>query len=606
MRMITKQFLFAAMISLTLVGCAGKKVDKDAASENAPKSEAALDSQAEIQAAPEPATLTITVPAVIPVSAEKHMVATANPFATEAALEMLRAGGSAIDAAIAAQMVLTLVEPQSSGIGGGAFLMYYDAASGDIGAYDGRETAPASATPDMFLNDAGEPMKFYEAVVGGTSVGVPGVLRMMELAHGEYGKLPWAQLFEPAILLSRDGFPVSPRMSEMVAGDKYLKTFEGAAGYFYDENGESYQPGSILQNPDLTDTFETIARKGADAFYEGDIGADIVAHVRTSELHPSGMTTDDLSGYTALKRAPSCMPYRDYLVCGMPPPSSGGITTLQILGILQNFDMATFKPNSVEAVHLISEAGRLAFADRNTYLADPDFFPAPPGMLGPAYLELRAREISTRASMGKAQPGMPGFGANNKWSPDAVEKGISTTHLSIIDSAGNALSMTSSIENKFGSRMMVRGFLLNNQLTDFSFRAEKGGVPVANQVEPGKRPRSSMAPTLVFDATGDVVLAIGSPGGSSIIGYVANTLVGTIDWGMNVQEVVNMPHYLNKNGKTYLEKGTSVEQLEPALSALGHDVSVRTLNSGLHGVAVSDGVLFGGADPRREGVAAGD
>lgn len=541
-----------------------------------------------------------------PVSAAKHMVATANSYASDAALEMLRQGGNAIDAAIAAQMVLTLVEPQSSGIGGGAFLMYYDAETGDIGAYDGRETAPASATPDMFMGNDGTPMGFYEAVLGGTSVGVPGVLRMMELAHQEYGKLSWSYLFGPAIKLSRDGFIVSERMSFMIAGDKHLKTFDDTADYFFDENGEALQPGTILKNPELANTLEKVADKGADAFYSGMIAADIARTSRFSDIHPSGMLTSDLAAYKAIKRAPSCMPYREYLVCGMPPPSSGGITTLQILGILQNFDVASLKPGSAQSVHLVSEAGRLAFADRNTYLADPDFFPPPPGMLDPGYLKLRASEISLKRAMGKAQPGMPGIGAEIKWSPDNVEKGLSTTHFSIIDDEGNAVSMTSSIENKFGSRMMVRGFMLNNQLTDFSFVPEEGGVPKANQVESNKRPRSSMAPTLVFDMNGNVVLALGSPGGSSIIGYVVKTLIATLDWGMNVQQAIDLPHFQNKNGKTRLEAGTTFELLGPALTKMGHVVDIRTMSSGLQVIAAEDGTLFGGADPRREGVVLGD
>ncbi len=541
-----------------------------------------------------------------PVTASKHMVATANSFASQAALEVLREGGSAIDAAITAQMVLTLVEPQSSGIGGGAFMMYYDADTGDIGAYDGRETAPASATATMFTGDGGEPMKFYEAVVGGLSVGVPGVLRMLEMVHDKYGKLPWQRLFQPAIDLAQNGFAVSERMSEMIAGDKYLKTFPQTEAYFFDDDGAALKSGSILKNPDLARTFEAIAQGGADALYQGDIAADIARTVQTADLNPAQMQVSDLAAYKAVLRNPVCMPYTEYLICGMPPPSSGGITTLQILGILQNFDVASLKPGSLMSVHLMAEAGRLAFADRNTYLADPDFFMPPPGMIDPDYLKLRASEISLKRAMGTSVPGMPGFGANNLWAPDAQEKGLSTTHLSIIDAQGNAVSMTSSIENKFGSRMMVRGFLLNNQLTDFSFVPERAGVPVANQVEPNKRPRSSMAPTLVFDMSGNVVLAVGSPGGSSIIGYVAKTLVATLDWDMNIQQAINLPHYLNKNGKTYLEAGTPFIRFKPALEKMGHEVNVRNLTSGLQAIMRKDTTLYGGVDKRREGVAVGD
>lgn len=541
-----------------------------------------------------------------PSSATKYMAATANPFATEAALEMLRSGGSAVDAAIAAQMVLTLVEPQSSGIGGGAFMMHYDAETGDIGAYDGRETAPASATPQMFLNSDGEPREWWDAVVGGLSVGVPGAVRMLEMAHEEHGRLPWGRLFEPAILLAKEGFPVSDRMNYLSAADADLKIFADTRAYFFTETGEPHPVGSILTNPALADTLQQIADKGADAFYNGPIANDIARKTRTAKRNPGGMVAADLAAYEAKKRAPVCMPYRNYLVCGMPPPSSGGITTLQILGILQAFDMATVKPGSVQAVHLVAEASKLAFADRNVYLADPDFFPPPPGMLDADYLKLRATEISPTKAMPSGQPGMPGIGSSMRLAPDTVEKGLSTTHLSVIDGDGNAVSMTSSIETQFGSHMMVRGFLLNNQLTDFSFEPEINGAPVANAPEAGKRPRSSMSPTLVFDETGRVILAIGSPGGSSIIGYVTKSLIAKLDWNLNVQQAIDLPHFLNKNGKTRIEAGSALEQLIPALKQLGHDVDVQKTVSGLQGIAVDDNGFHGGADPRREGVAAGD
>lgn len=541
-----------------------------------------------------------------PTTADKFMAATANPFATEAALEMLREGGSAADAAIAAQMVLTLVEPQSSGIGGGAFMMYYDADTGDIGAYDGRETAPASATPDMFLGPDGTPRKWPDVVVGGLSVGVPGVLRMLELVHKEYGRLPWKRLFEPAILLARDGFPVSERLNTLSAGDDNLRVFSDTADYFFDDAGKPRPVGSILANPALARTLDLIANNGADIFYQGLIADDIARATRTAKQNPGGMVAADLTAYQAKKRAPVCLPYHKYLVCGMPPPSSGGITTLQILGMLQEFDMAAMAPGSALSVHLVAEAGKLAFADRNVYLADPDFFPPPPGMLDTDYLKSRAAEISPTRAMPPAQPGMPGIGTSIRLAPDTVEKGLSTTHLSIIDADGSAVSMTSSIETQFGSRLMVRGFLLNNQLTDFAFEAERNGAPLANSPEAGKRPRSSMAPTLVFDDAGRVVLAIGSPGGSSIIGYVTQSLIATLDWNLNIQQAIDLPHFLNKNGKTSIEEGTALEQLKPALEQMGHEVDVRKMVSGLQGIALGDNGLEGGADPRREGVAAGD
>jgi len=541
-----------------------------------------------------------------PVSANKFMAATANPFATEAALEMLREGGSAADAAIAAQMVLALVEPQSSGIGGGAFMMYYDAASGDIAAYDGRETAPASATPGMFLGPDGTPRKWRDTVVGGLSVGVPGVIRMLELVHAERGRLPWKRLFEPAILLARGGFPVSDRLNYLSAGDKDLKVFPETARYFFDAAGEPHAVGSIIVNPVLADTLQRIADEGADAFYSGAIAIDIARATRTAKQNPGGMIAADLSAYEAKKRAPVCLPYRQYLVCGMPPPSSGGITTLQILGILQEFDMARVTPGSARSVHLVAEASKLAFADRNVYLADPDFFPPPPGMLDADYLKTRGAEISLTRAMQPAMPGMPGIGISQRLAPDDVDKGLSTTHFSIIDGEGNAVAMTSSIETQFGSHLMVRGFLLNNQLTDFSFEAERNGAPLANSPEAGKRPRSSMSPTLVFDDTGRVVLAIGSPGGSSIIGYVTKTLIAALDWNLNVQQAIDLPHFLNKNGMTHIEQGTPLEKLKPSLEQMGHEINVRKMISGLQGVAATKSGFTGGADPRREGVAAGD
>ena len=540
-------------------------------------------------------------------TARKHMIAAANPLAAAAGRDMLRAGGSAVDAAIAAQMVLNLVEPQSSGIGGGGFMMHFSAKNGEIAAYDGRETAPRSATPTMFLGEDGKKQKFYDMVVGGLSVGVPGLLRMLETAHKEHGKLAWKKLFEPAIRLAEDGFAVSPRLHGLISRDGHLKTFASAASYFYTENGEPLPVGHRLSNKSLARTLRTIAEQGADAFYTGDIAQTIVNSVRSAWRNPSGMTLADLGAYKTVKRDPVCMPYKSWLICGMPPPSSGGLTTLQILGLLQGFDLTDLPPGSRDAVHLIAEAGRLAFADRNIYIADPDFIPVPVGgLLDPGYLELRAREISPKRDMGPAPPGMPGTSAGLRLAPDDVEKGLSTTHISIIDGNGNAVSMTTSIENAFGSRLMTRGFLLNNQLTDFSFLPEKNGAPVANRAEPGKRPRSSMAPTLVFDGSGKVVMAIGSPGGSSIIGYVAKTLISALDWKMNIQDAIDLPHFVNRNGKTVLEKDTPVARLKDALEIMGHEVSVRSMPSGLHGITAFGEGLIGGADPRREGVAIGD
>lgn len=535
--------------------------------------------------------------------AQRHMIAAANPLAAESGRAILRAGGSAVDAAIAAQLVLNLVEPQSSGIGGGGFLLHFDAASGAVAAYDGRETAPAKATAALFLREDGEPMGFWEAVVGGRSVGVPGLLRMLERAHRRHGRLPWARLFAPAIELAETGFPVSPRLHGLIADDKHLKTFAASAAYFHDEQGAPRAVGYRLKNPALAATLRRIADGGAEAFYTGPIAEAIVAAVRDATTNPGHMTLADLAGYRAKRRDPVCAPYRAWRVCAMPPPTSGGVAVLQILGILAEFDLGAPAPNSLEAVHLIAEASRLAFADRNRFLADPDFVEVPIArLLAPDYLRRRARAISPSASLGKAAPGLP---AQNGAMP-AQHEPPSTTHLVVVDGAGNAVSMTSSIESAFGSRLMAAGFLLNNQLTDFSFRPVVEGREVANRVAPGKRPRSSMAPSLVLGADRRLVLAVGSPGGSRIIGYVVKALIGVLDWQLNIQQAIDLPNAVNRNGATDLEAGTALVELAPRLERLGHEVRIRDLTSGLHGIAVDGDGLAGGADPRREGIALGD
>jgi gamma-glutamyltranspeptidase / glutathione hydrolase len=549
-----------------------------------------------------------------PILSRYDMVAAANPLAVAAGHRVLRLGGNAVDAAIAVQMVLNLVEPQSSGIGGGAFMLFHDGRNGLLTAYDGRETAPAAARPDRFLDAEGKPLEFYDAVVGGRSVGVPGTLRMLELAHRRLGKLPWRLLFEPAIALAEQGFAVSPRLSRAIAGEKHLIQ-ERARAYFYNSDGTPLAVGQTLKNPAFAATLKRIAKGGAEAFYKGEIARDIVATVHSAPANPGDMTEADLAAYKARLREPVCGRYRGYKVCGMPPPSSGGITVLQILGILEPYDMKALGAESLLSVHLFSEAGRLAYADRDRYLADPDFVRPPPWLIDPAYLRARSSLIRIDSSMGHAAPGVPAIAqpagkqaaAWRSLGTAAALEFPSTSHICIVDRYGNALAMTTTIEDAFGSRLMTRsGFLLNNELTDFAFVPEEGGRPVANRVEAGKRPRSAMAPTIVYDRSGRVMMVAGSPGGSAIINYVAKTLIGVLDWGLDPQAAIDLPNVGSRNGPTELEKDTPAVALEPKLRALGHDIRVLKQTSGLQAIVRTRGGWIGGADPRREGTAEGD
>lgn len=540
------------------------------------------------------------------VTAKKFMVVAANPLAVDAGYRILLRGGSAVDAAIAVQMVLNLVEPQSSGIGGGAFLLHYDAKTKNLVAYDGRETAPQAATADMFLDADGKPAKFYDAVVGGKAVGVPGLLRMLEMAHARHGKLPWGKLFQPAIRLARHGFAVSPRLHQLIAKDNFLAGNEAARRYFFTPDGAPLPIKKQQYNQILSETLRELARYGVGDFYGGNIARDIVQAVTNAKQNPGALSLDDLRNYRAIEREPVCARYRAYRICSMPPPSSGGIALLQLLGILERFDLASVRPASSGAVHLISEAGRLAYADRARYSADDDFVKVPvASLLDPAYLAQRAALIQPEKSMGNAQPGDIAAEKISRADDNALEFN-STSHISIVDGAGNAVSMTTTIEDAFGSRQMVRGFLLNNQLTDFSFSPFENGVAVANSIAPGKRPRSSMAPVMVFDAQNRLVGIVGSPGGSSIINYVAKTLVGVVDWHLDMQQAIDLPNFGSRNGPTELERGTDVENLSTILMAMGHEVKLMEMNSGLHGILRTKGGWQGGADPRREGIARGN
>jgi len=547
--------------------------------------------------------------------AKKFMIAAAHPVATDTGYQILKAGGSAIDAAIATQMVLMLVEPQSSGIGGGAFLMHYDGRT--VQAFDGRETAPASATENLFQSAEGKAMPFYDGVVGGRSIGTPGVLRMLEMAHQRYGRLPWASLFIPAIHIAETGFAVSPRLNALLKSEKYLKTDPTAVAYFYDKEGNPWPVGHILKNPELAKTLREIARGGADIFYKGQIAQDIETKVKIHPTNPGALRATDLHAYQAKIREPICTDYKNWTVCGMPPPSSGGIAIAQMLGILAHKDLNRTPPQEgildAQAIHWFSEAGRLAYADRARYVADTDFVPLPGNSVQPlldkTYLAKRASLIADR-SMGVATFGAP-FATPVAWGDDTSPELPCTSHISIIDAQGNAVAMTTTIEDAFGSRQMIDGFLLNNQLTDFSFDATDAQGPIANRVQAGKRPRSSMAPTFVFDKNSKkLLLVIGSPGGSAIINYVGKTLIGVLDWGLNMQQAINLPNVGSRNGPTELEQGRISETLVEALKAKGHHVRLMEQTSGLQGIMRmnihGEEMWFGGADPRREGIVKGD
>ncbi|MDF1671798.1 MAG: gamma-glutamyltransferase [Roseovarius sp.] len=540
----------------------------------------------------------------VPTQAQDWMIAAANPHAVEAGAKILRAGGTAADAMVAVQTVLGLVEPQSSGLGGGAFLIWYDGATGEMITLDGRETAPLAATPRLFQDDAGDPLGFYDAVVGGRSVGTPGTAALMQQAHRLWGRAEWSTLFADAIQLAETGFHVSPRLAKLVAGDAERLGRQQAARAYFLPGGTPIAEGSLLKNPAYGETLRLLAKEGAQAFYTGDLAKRIVQTVQGHRDNPGVLAEVDLAIYQVKTRAAVCITYRVHEVCGMGPPSSGALTVGQILGLLEPFDLAALGPDNPQAWRLIGDASRLSFADRARYMADADFVPVPTnGLLDKAYLKARSQLLQSDMALPEVRPGEPEFDHALNWADDASIELPSTSHISIVDSYGNALSMTTTIENAFGSRLMVGGFLLNNELTDFSFRSHRDGVPIANRVAPGKRPRSSMAPTIVLK-DGKPVLVVGSPGGSRIIGYVAKTIIAHLDWGMDVQEAISSPHLVNRFGTYDVEQGTGAEDLSAPLEKMGFEVNARALTSGLHAISVGEHLL-GGADPRREGIALG-
>jgi gamma-glutamyltranspeptidase / glutathione hydrolase len=533
------------------------------------------------------------------------MVAAANPLAVQAGVEILAAGGSAVDAAIAVQAVLGLTEPQSSGLGGGAFMLHYDAGTGDVQAYDGREVAPAGATPTMFLGDNGQPLNFWVAVKSGRSVGVPGAVAMLKKAWDDHGELPWAVPWMPAGKIASEGFAISPRFGEMIANfSRFTEPGPDLKAYLFDAEGRPLPVGHILRNPAYAATVREIAARGPDGFYSGWVAEEMVASTARGAM-PGSLSLADLAAYRPVVREPVCSTYRTRLLCGMGPPSSGGIAVLSTLGILENFDMASAGPDMVSGYHRLIEAQRLAYADRDTYVADDGFVSVPvAGLLDKAYLRTRAALISDERAAERVLPGDP---------PGAVRRGrdatgnvFGTSHFVVVDAKGNVVSMTTTVEAPFGSQRMAGGFFLNNQLTDFSFRVvDDAGQPIANAPAPGKKPRSSMSPTIVFDANRQFELAVGSPGGNSIIGYVTKTLVAMLDWGMLPDEAIGLPNVVARTVPVQLERGRASPALIAGLEARGHRLGdgSRAEGSGLHAVRLTPQGLVGGADVRREGVA---
>ena len=538
------------------------------------------------------------------VYAKDFMAASANPLATEAGYEILKRGGSAIDAMIAMQTTLGLTEPQSSGLGGGAFLVYWDNKAKKLTTFDARETAPKAATPALFLDENGKPMGFMKAVVGGRSVGVPGIPKLLEDVHKHYGKLPWASLFDKPIALAEQGFTVSPRMAKSIEQNlEPLKRYPQTAAYFLPD-GKPLAAGTVLKNPEFARSVRLLAKKGSAPFYQGMQAQNIVRAVTGAVDNPGKISMADLKNYRVIEREPVCAPYREYEVCGMGAPSSGAIALGEILGVLQNQDMKALGAENIHSWRWIGDASRIAFADRDYYVGDPAFVNVPTrALISQAYLKPRAEEIrQSDKALENIQAGRVG----KAYAQGMAVELPSTSHLVVVDKDGNVVSMTTSIENAFGSGLMANGYLLNNELTDFAFNpVGADGKTVANSVAGGKRPRSSMAPTIVMKE-GKPYLAVGSPGGSRIIGFVAKTLVAHIDWGMDIQAAISLPNMLNRGSQYEIEEKTAAADKASALEKLGYKVQIRDLNSGVQGIVIGKDGLLGGADPRREGKVMGD
>ena len=535
----------------------------------------------------------------------KAVVSAANPMASEAGLSILKQGGSAADAAIATMLALTVVEPQSSGIGGGGFIVYQPA-NGPVGSIDGREKAPGVASPKQFLDENGKPMPFMQAATGGRSVGVPGNVALAAEAHRKWGKLPWAKLFEPAIKLA-EGFTISPTMARFIAfGQDSLKQAgpEGRALY-YDKDGAPLKAGTTFRNDKLAAALRLIAAKGADGFYKGPIAQAIVKTVSTAEANPTAMTLADLAAYKAEVRAPVCGSYRQYKICGMGPPSSGGTGVLAMLKQLERFDMKGLGKDNPVAWHLFAESQRLAIADREKWIGDPGFVEVPTkGLADPAYLAARSSLIDAGGRIGKAEPGMPA-GAPVARVNAADNEVAGTTNFAVADAMGNITTWTSTVEKTFGSGLVAEGFVLNNELTDFNFAPEDQGKLTANHVQPGKRPRSAMSPTIVYDASGKAILAIGAAGGVTIIAQVSKAIIGVLDWGLPVEEAIALPQLIAIGDRFAVEKGTMLEAMIPAFTAMGHKPVATALPLKLNGVQRVAGGWRGGADARGEGRPAG-